>query len=97
MRVEVVGVSCDDVWEEFVARLDDEWFFDAPWFCVVAGWSAIVELAALDVDVVFNAVVGVQGFCVILAVFDAGRVVALANKEFLIAGGSFVTSRAWLG
>jgi 1-deoxy-D-xylulose-5-phosphate reductoisomerase len=53
-----------------------------------------VELAARDADVVLNAVAGAQGLRATLAALDAGRQVALANKESLVAGGPLVTSRA---
>jgi 1-deoxy-D-xylulose-5-phosphate reductoisomerase len=61
---------------------------------VVSGAEANAELAKLDCDIVLNAVDGSQGLRATLAALDAGRTVALANKESLIAGGSLVTSRA---
>jgi 1-deoxy-D-xylulose-5-phosphate reductoisomerase len=48
-------------------------------------------------DIVLNAVAGAQGLRATLAALDAGRVVALANKESLIAGGPLVTARAAAG
>ena len=41
-----------------------------------------------------NAVAGSQGLRATLAALDAGRVVALANKESLIAGGPLVLRAA---
>ncbi len=61
---------------------------------IVAGPTAPQQLAALAADVVLNAVDGAQGLRATLAALDAGRVVALANKESLIAGGTLVTGRA---
>ena len=61
--------------------------------CVVAadGPQRLAELAALDdVDVVLNAVVGFAGLPTTLAAVRAGKVLALANKESLIAGGPVV-------
>ena len=52
------------------------------------------ELAAWPCDVVLNGVTGAAGLRATLAALDAGRVLALANKESLIIGGSLVTSRA---
>jgi 1-deoxy-D-xylulose-5-phosphate reductoisomerase len=46
------------------------------------------------IDVVLNGVAGDQGLRATLAALDAGRIVALANKESLIAGGSLVLDRA---
>jgi 1-deoxy-D-xylulose-5-phosphate reductoisomerase len=58
------------------------------------GWEAVVEAAAHpDADVVVNALVGSAGLLPTLTALDAGKTVALANKESLIAGGSLVTRR----
>jgi 1-deoxy-D-xylulose-5-phosphate reductoisomerase len=46
-----------------------------------------------DADVVVNALVGSAGLLPTLTALDAGKTVALANKESLIAGGSLVTRR----
>ena len=59
--------------------------------------DATAELAALGCDVVLNAVAGAQGLRATLAALQAGRVVALANKESLIAGGPLVTGLAGAG
>jgi 1-deoxy-D-xylulose-5-phosphate reductoisomerase len=61
---------------------------------VLAGTEAVCHLAALPCDVVLNGVTGAAGLRATLAVLDAGRTLALANKESLIIGGSLVTSRA---
>ena len=58
------------------------------------GRDALLEAAAHpDADVVVNAVVGSAGLLPTLTALDAGKTVALANKESLIAGGSIVTRR----
>ena len=51
-------------------------------------------MAAWPCDVVLNGVTGAAGLRATLAALDAGRVLALANKESLIIGGPLVTSRA---
>jgi 1-deoxy-D-xylulose-5-phosphate reductoisomerase len=61
---------------------------------VLAGPDAICELAGWPCDVVLNGVTGAAGLRATLAALDAGRVLALANKESLIIGGPLVTSRA---
>jgi 1-deoxy-D-xylulose-5-phosphate reductoisomerase len=61
---------------------------------VIAGPEAIAEVAASPADVVLNAVTGAVGLAATLAALDAGRVLALANKESLIMGGELVTGRA---
>jgi len=61
---------------------------------VMAGPDAVAEVAAWPSDVVLNAVTGAVGLAATLAAIDAGRVLALANKESLIMGGPLVASRA---
>ncbi len=92
--VSVVGIGRTDCAEELALGLDETWPADLARPRVVAGAAATVELAALDCDVVLNAVAGAQGLRTTLAALDAGRTVALANKESLVAGGSLVTDRA---
>ncbi|MDT4978009.1 MAG: 1-deoxy-D-xylulose-5-phosphate reductoisomerase [Pseudonocardiales bacterium] len=94
LRVAAVGVSRADLRDELAARVRDAWPSDAPLPEIIAGPPATVEIAARAADVVLNAVAGAQGLRATLATLDAGSVVALANKESLIAGGPLVTSRA---
>ena len=61
---------------------------------VLTGPDAISEVAAWPADVVLNGVSGAAGLAATLAALDAGRTLALANKESLIIGGPLVTSRA---
>jgi 1-deoxy-D-xylulose 5-phosphate reductoisomerase len=61
---------------------------------VLSGPDAVSEVAAWPCDVVLNGVTGAAGLRATLAALDAGRVLALANKESLIIGGPLVTSRA---
>ena len=61
---------------------------------VLSGPDAVGEVAAWPCDVVLNGVTGAAGLQATLAALDAGRVLALANKESLIIGGQLVTSRA---
>ncbi len=56
---------------------------------VRAGPGAL-ESVATEADVIVNAVVGFAGLPVTLAALGAGRRLALANKESLIAGGPVV-------
>jgi 1-deoxy-D-xylulose-5-phosphate reductoisomerase len=61
---------------------------------VTSGAEAVRELAAYPCDVVLNGVTGAAGLRATLSALDAGRTLALANKESLIVGGPLVTSRA---
>ncbi|MET0727428.1 MAG: 1-deoxy-D-xylulose-5-phosphate reductoisomerase [Acidimicrobiales bacterium] len=56
---------------------------------VVAGPGALASIAA-TADVCVNGVVGFAGLDVTLATLEAGKRLALANKESLIAGGPVV-------
>ena len=61
---------------------------------ILAGPEAVSQLAAWPCDVVLNGVTGAAGLHATLAALEAGRTLALANKESLIVGGPLVTSRA---
>jgi 1-deoxy-D-xylulose-5-phosphate reductoisomerase len=94
LRVRSLGVSRASSASQLSERLDAIWPSDAPRPTVHVGPEATSELAAAGCDVVLNAVAGSQGLRATLAALDAGRIVALANKESLIAGGPLVTARA---
>jgi len=58
---------------------------------LLVGRDAAATLAALaEVDIVLVAVVGAAGLAPTLAAAGAGRTIALANKETLVAGGALV-------
>ncbi len=58
---------------------------------VLGGMDGLCEAAAWHgADMVLNAVVGMVGLRPTLAAIEAGKDVALANKETLVAGGAFV-------
>ena len=61
---------------------------------VTQGPDAVTELAAYPCDVVLNGVDGAAGLRATLATLEAGRTLALANKESLIIGGPLVTQLA---
>jgi 1-deoxy-D-xylulose-5-phosphate reductoisomerase len=61
---------------------------------LVGGPDAASEVAAWPCDVVLNGMTGSVGLAPTLAALDAGRTLALANKESLIAGGPLVAERA---
>ena len=58
---------------------------------ILAGPDALAELAAWPCDVVLNGMTGSVGLAPTLSALQAGRTLALANKESLIAGGPLVT------
>src|SRR3954467_4848669 len=62
---------------------------------VLAGEAGLVELATHpDVDLVVVATTGHAGFAPTLAALEAGKELALANKEALVMAGEIVTSLA---
>ncbi|MBR6554070.1 MAG: 1-deoxy-D-xylulose-5-phosphate reductoisomerase [Clostridia bacterium] len=62
---------------------------------VLSGREGLIELAATDTSpTVVNALTGILGFLPTLSAVEAGKDIALANKETLVAGGDLVMSRA---
>ena len=58
---------------------------------VFAGEEAVAQAAAAgDIDVVVNALVGYAGLAPTVAAIEAGKKLALANKESLVVGGAYV-------
>lgn len=60
---------------------------------VLPGEDGVCEAARSGCDTVLNAIVGIAGLVPTLAAIDAGKTVALANKETLVAGGEIVNRR----
>ena len=93
LRVEVVAVArasaAQDLQLAFYAAAKASGFsageFSLP--KILAGPDAAAELAAWPCDVVLNGMTGSVGLAPTLAALEAGRTVALANKESLVAGG----------
>ncbi|WP_175409108.1 1-deoxy-D-xylulose-5-phosphate reductoisomerase [Streptomyces sp. TRM64462] len=61
---------------------------------ILAGPDAAAELAASDCHTVLNGITGSIGLAPTLAALEAGRTLALANKESLIVGGPLVKAVA---
>ena len=59
-----------------------------------AGRHALIEAAAAEADVVVAAIVGCAGLEPVMAAVEAGRTVALANKEALVTAGALMTDAA---
>ena len=94
--VEVVGVArasaAQDLQLAFYAEASRQGYaagrFRIP--KILAGPDAMAELAAWPCHTVVNGVVGSLGLAPTLAALRAGRTLALANKESLVAGGPLV-------
>lgn len=62
---------------------------------VLSGMDGLIECATYSgADTVLNAVVGMVGLQPTLAAIQAKKILALANKETLVAGGHLVTNTA---
>jgi len=62
---------------------------------ILTGEDNLNACAALDgVDIVVNALVGKAGLAPTLTAIDAGKNIALANKESLVTAGGLIMSRA---
>ena len=59
-----------------------------------SGEEALIEAAACDADLVIAAIVGCAGLKPVMAAVEAGRTVALANKEALVTSGELMTGAA---
>ena len=60
---------------------------------VLSGSDGVCETAAGNGDMVLNAIVGIAGLRPTLAAIDAGKTIALANKETLVTGGEIVNRK----
>ena len=59
-----------------------------------AGDEALIEAAAGEADLVIAAIVGCAGLQPVMAAVEAGKTVALANKEALVTAGALMTDAA---
>jgi 1-deoxy-D-xylulose-5-phosphate reductoisomerase len=97
LGVEVVAIAqataAQDLQLAFYAAAQDKGYSAGDYAIpkVLAGPDALTELAAWPCDVVLNGMTGSVGLAPTLAALQAGRTLALANKESLIAGGPLVT------
>jgi 1-deoxy-D-xylulose-5-phosphate reductoisomerase len=61
---------------------------------VAAGEAGLMEAASTEADLVVAAIVGCAGLKPVMAAVDAGKTVALANKEALVTAGALMTDSA---
>lgn len=85
----VVVIGEESLYDKVYASLD------AHHIKVYAGAEALSQVAQMEtVDLVLTALVGYAGLIPTLAAIDAGKNIALANKETLVVAGQLVTQRA---
>jgi 1-deoxy-D-xylulose-5-phosphate reductoisomerase len=89
-RLDAVAIADPQAWREArTARAFD------PATEILGGEEGLLALAAWhSADTVLNGIVGAAGLGPTLAALAAGKRVALANKESLVAGGDLVMARA---
>ncbi|MCM1335176.1 MAG: 1-deoxy-D-xylulose-5-phosphate reductoisomerase [Bacteroides sp.] len=87
-RPSSVAIATEEGYRELKLRLADTGIK------VSLGEEGLREIAALPVDMVVNAVVGMVGLRPTLAAIEAGNAVGLANKETMVVGGELVTRAA---
>ena len=85
----VVVIGEESLYNKVFAALD------AHHIKVYAGAEALSQVVQMEtVDLVLTALVGYAGLIPTLAAIDAGKNIALANKETLVVAGDLVTQRA---
>ncbi|MCF3121533.1 1-deoxy-D-xylulose-5-phosphate reductoisomerase [Streptomyces arenae] len=93
LRVRTVAVAREDVVPALREALRDQ-YAGEPLPEILAGPEAATEVAASDCHTVLNGITGSIGLAPTLAALEAGRTLALANKESLIVGGPLVKAIA---
>lgn len=84
-----VGIYNEEKYTELKSRLADTDI------TVLCGMEGLCHIASMEEnDIVLNSVVGMVGLLPTLTAINAGKDIALANKETLVAGGALVTSLA---
>lgn len=81
--LEVVGLAARTSEQELAEQASTR-----PGVKTALGENGALELATMDgADIVLNAIVGAAGLRASVAALEAGKTLALANKESLVAGG----------
>ncbi len=93
LRVDTVAVAREDVVPALREALRAQYGTE-PLPEVLAGPDAATQIAASPCHTVLNGITGSIGLAPTLAALEAGRTLALANKESLIVGGPLVKALA---
>jgi 1-deoxy-D-xylulose-5-phosphate reductoisomerase len=89
LKPNVVVICSEDRYEQVFAALDPLSIK------VYAGAAAIASVVQMDtVDVVLTAMVGYSGLLPTIRAIEAGKTIALANKETLVVAGELITNLA---
>ncbi|MGM0440750.1 MAG: 1-deoxy-D-xylulose-5-phosphate reductoisomerase [Chlamydiota bacterium] len=98
-NIELLEAQAREFSPRLVAVYDKDKAFELqrrmPQLKVVAGEEGLAEVAKFpDADIVVSAMVGSAGLKPTLQAIEAGKNIALANKEVLVAAGEIVTAKA---
>ncbi|MFG3494543.1 1-deoxy-D-xylulose-5-phosphate reductoisomerase [Streptomyces sp. NPDC047928] len=93
LRVRTVAVAREDAVPELRDALTER-YAGEPLPEIIAGPDAATQVAASECHTVLNGITGSIGLAPTLAALEAGRTLALANKESLIVGGPLVKALA---
>ena len=96
LRVDTVAVAREDAVPALREALAEQYGTE-PLPEILAGPDAATQLAASDCHTVLNGITGSIGLAPTLAALEAGRTLALANKESLIVGGPLVKAAGRAG
>ncbi|MET8686181.1 1-deoxy-D-xylulose-5-phosphate reductoisomerase [Streptomyces sp. NPDC004732] len=94
LRVGTVAVADEKAVPALREALQGQYAAGEPLPEILAGPDAAAQLAASDCHTVLNGITGSIGLAPTLAALEAGRTLALANKESLIVGGPLVKAIA---
>ncbi|MEU1133796.1 1-deoxy-D-xylulose-5-phosphate reductoisomerase [Streptomyces sp. NPDC005900] len=94
LRVRTVAVAREDVVPALREALAGQYEAGEPLPEILAGPDAATQVAASACHTVLNGITGSIGLAPTLAALEAGRTLALANKESLIVGGPLVKAIA---
>ncbi|MET7924488.1 1-deoxy-D-xylulose-5-phosphate reductoisomerase [Streptomyces sp. NPDC005349] len=94
LRVRTVAVAREDVVPALREALRAQYADGEPLPEILAGPDAATQVAASPCHTVLNGITGSIGLAPTLAALEAGRTLALANKESLIVGGPLVKALA---
>lgn len=88
-RPNVVVIGREDLYDQVFSALDPLGIK------VYSGAASLASVAQMDtVDLVLTSMVGYSGLLPTLKAVDAGKTIALANKETLVVAGELVTRKA---
>jgi len=94
LGVRTVAVAREDAVPALREALTAQYGTGEPLPEILAGPEAATQVAASDCHTVLNGITGSIGLAPTLVALEAGRVLALANKESLIVGGPLVKALA---